>query len=138
MVEIPVHQLSSKRQSLISSVLIGVAIFIFWVFLSFELGTVLSLIVPHFKEGGISMLWSIFAMVLLGFGIVKNIKNLRYCGLALFAVVVWKVFVVDLSQMEMIVRVLAFFVVGIILILGTVAYIKGDKTFTLGDKNDST
>ena len=133
----PINKISKHNQSLISFILIGVAIFIFWIFLSFELGTVLSLIAPHFKEGGISILWSVFAMSLLGVGIIKNIKNIRYCGLALFTVVVCKIFFIDLAQMEMIVRVLAFLVVGIVLILGAVSYIKGDKTFKVGGKNEN-
>ncbi|MBT5954873.1 DUF2339 domain-containing protein [bacterium] len=132
------NKISNPNKSYISSALIGIAIFVFWMFLSFELGTVLTLSSPNFKDGGLSILWSVFAMSLLGTGIVKNIKNIRYCGLGLFSVVVFKVFFIDLAQMEMIVRMLAFFVVGILLILGAVAYIKGDKSFKFGGEIEET
>jgi len=100
-----------------------------FIYSTLELNTMLHWLLPRFKAGGISILWSLFAISFVSIGIWKNIRGLRYSGLVIFMIVVGKVFIVDLALMQLIYRVLAFMVVGILLILGAFAYIYANKKF---------
>ena len=71
-----------------------------------------------------SVFWTLFAVALLWGGLAQGVRPLRYLGLALFAVVVGKVFVVDLREMEIIYRVVAILVLGVALLLGAFAYLR--------------
>jgi hypothetical protein len=102
---------------------------ILFLYASFELNTLLLFAKPDFQAGGISVLWAVFAIVYIIGGIWKNIRPLRFIGLAVFALVIGKVFMVDLSDMEIIYRVIAFLVLGIALMLGSFAYIHSNKKF---------
>lgn len=106
------------------------ALFLIFVYATLEVNTFLFWKLRNFQQGGLSMLWATFALAFLGGGIWKNVKPLRYVGLALMAVVIGKVFLVDLSDMEVLVRVVAFFVVGILLLLGSFAYMHSSRKFS--------
>jgi len=104
-----------------------------------ELNSLLYWKLREFQGGGISVLWSLFAIAFIAGGIWKDVPPLRYLGLGLFAVVTAKVFFVDLHDMEMIFRVVAFLVVGVVLLLGSFAYLYANKKFTRqtpGEKNE--
>jgi hypothetical protein len=98
-------------------------------FLSLELNTFLSIYFPVFQKGGVSILWAIYAIGMLVAGIRFNKSAIRFFALLLFSVIIAKVFLWDLAGMEIIVRVLAFLILGIILIIGSYSYIKSDKKF---------
>ena len=70
------------------------------------------------------VLWSIFAFVLVFNGLRKSNRNLRYIGLALFTVVVFKVFLWDMRQLDAIYRVCAFLVFGVLLMCAAFIYLK--------------
>ena len=91
----------------------------------------------EFQGGGITILWSVFAIAFIAAGIRRTVRPLRYLGLILFAVVVGKVFLVDLKDMEMIYRVIAFLVVGVILLMGSFAYIYSDRKFIREEGQDA-
>lgn len=96
-----------------------------------ELKTMLHWFAPGFQAGGISILWALYAIAFTSIGIWRNIRPLRYTGLMLFAIVAGKIFLIDLRHMPMIFRIIAFFAVGIILLLGAFAYIFANKKFKL-------
>lgn len=106
------------------------SLFLLFVYMSLELNSLLFWKLAKFQRGGLSILWALFAMGFVSGGIWKNIAPLRYIGLGLFAVVAGKVFFVDLSGMEMLYRVIAFVVVGVILLLGAFAYLYSGKSFS--------
>lgn len=83
------------------------------------------------RAGGISILWSLFALGLILRGIVKHIRSLRYLGLALFAVVTWKVFFVDLNQLDQFYRIVAFICLGILVLAGSFVYLKFRDSFAV-------
>jgi uncharacterized membrane protein len=83
------------------------------------------------RSGGISILWSLFALGLILRGIAKHVRTLRYLGLALFAVVTWKVFFVDLDQLDQFYRIIAFIILGILVLAGSFVYLKFRDTFTI-------
>ncbi|MGR9087764.1 MAG: DUF2339 domain-containing protein [Gammaproteobacteria bacterium] len=108
----------------------GAAIALLFVFLSLELNSLLRQFVPGLRSGGVSILWSVFALSLIFTGIKKPLRVLRLAGLALFAVVAWKVFFVDLARLEQIYRIVAFILLGVLTLVGSFSYMKYQQTFT--------
>ncbi|MBN1270621.1 MAG: DUF2339 domain-containing protein [Kiritimatiellae bacterium] len=106
-----------------------------FLYLTLELNSLLFWKLKAFQAGGISVLWALFAMGFIGGGLWKNLRGLRYAGLILFAVVVGKVFLVDLAQTRVGYRVLAFLAVGVALLLGAFAYMRAAPRFRGGEDN---
>jgi uncharacterized membrane protein len=110
-----------------------------FIYLTLEVNTFLHEYVPGMQSGGVSILWSLFALVLIFRGIARNVAIVRYLGLALFAIVAWKVFFVDLAQLDQFYRIVAFLLLGILSIVGSFAYLKYRDTFVVhptGEKGD--
>ena len=95
-----------------------------FIHLTREWGMIIKYKLPGLTGGGISVLWAIFAFVLVFRGLTKTVRSLRYIGLALFAVVVCKVFLFDMRHLEAIYRVLAFFAFGVLLMGAAFVYLK--------------
>jgi hypothetical protein len=106
------------------------ALAVFFLFATLELHTLLYWKWRPFAEGGLSILWAAFAIAFIAGGIWKNVTPLRYAGLALVSIVIAKVFIVDLREMVMIVKVVAFLAVGAILLLGSFVYIHSSRMFS--------
>lgn len=100
-----------------------------FVFLTLETRSFLHALLPAFLAGGTSVLWALFAVAFLVAGIRHTVRTLRYAGLALFTVVVGKVFLVDLAGMPTMYRVIAFMVVGVILLASAYAYMRASSSF---------
>jgi uncharacterized membrane protein len=100
-----------------------------FLYASLETHTFLYWRLRAFQQGGISILWSFFAIAFIVGGIARSLRALRYLGLALFAVVAAKVLLFDLAGMEVIYRVIAFMVIGLILMFGSFAYIRSSRKF---------
>ena len=101
-----------------------------FLYASFETDAFFHWRVPAFRTGSISVLWALFAICYIAIGIRNAGKGWRYAGLIIFGVVVVKVFLHDLADMETIYRVLAFMLVGLLLIAGAFAYLKASRNFT--------
>ena len=81
--------------------------------------------------GGLSIFWSLFALTLLLTGISKNRTVLRGAGLLLMSIVVGKVFFVDLAGLEQLHRIVAFIVLGIVVLIGSFLYLKYRHRFSI-------
>jgi len=110
-------------------VLGGTALALLFVFLSLEVNTFLGHYVPGLRAGGVSILWSLFAVGMLLGGIWKSLRGLRYVALGLFAVVAWKVFFSDLARLDQIYRIVAFAVLGLLVLSGSFIYLTYRHTF---------
>ncbi len=64
------------------------------------------------------------AIIILGFGFSAKIKLFRIMGLVLFGLAILKVFLYDLSNLEMGYRIISLIVLGIIALLGAFLYNK--------------
>lgn len=102
-----------------------------FVYSTLEVNTYLHAFVPGLQAGGVSILWSVFALTLILRGIVKNIVSLRYLGLALFAIVSAKVFFFDLESLDQFYRIIAFVLLGVLLLAGSFVYLKYREKFQL-------
>jgi len=56
--------------------------------------------------------------------------------LALFGVVVWRVFFVDLATLDAFYRIVAFIVLGLLLLCGSFIYLKYRETFAIPSDGD--
>ncbi|KMQ49951.1 hypothetical protein CHISP_3165 [Chitinispirillum alkaliphilum] len=114
--------------------LVALAVILLIIYSTFETNTLFFRMIPQFRAGSISVLWGIYAILFLAYGLVKKSKNWRYAGLILFTTVAVKVFLSDLSGMDAIYRIIAFMIVGVLLIAGAFAYLKSDNLFISKEK----
>jgi uncharacterized membrane protein len=105
------------------------AISLTFVFLTLELNTFLSQFVPALRAGGISILWSLFALGLIVGGIHNKLGSLRLTGLGLFTVVGFKVLFWDLASLDQFYRIVAFILLGVLILCGAFLYLKYRQTF---------
>jgi uncharacterized membrane protein len=75
-------------------------------------------------QAGLSVYWAIFGVALVVAGFVFRTATARYAGLALLAITVIKVVLVDLSTVERAWRVISFFASGLLLVGTSVLYSK--------------
>jgi uncharacterized membrane protein len=73
---------------------------------------------------GLSLLWTFYAAATLAWGFLRSNPALRYAALALFGLTVFKVFAVDLGAVKTAYRILSFLVLGVVLLLVSLAYQK--------------
>ena len=107
----------------------SLALVLTFVFLTLELNTFLFHFVPTLRAGGISILWSLFALGLIVAGIHRQQGVFRYIGLGLFTVVGFKVFFVDLASLDQFYRIIAFILLGVLALSGAFLYLKYRQTF---------
>jgi uncharacterized membrane protein len=106
------------------AVLGSAAVAMLFVFTTLELNTFLTHFVPGSEAGGVSILWSLFALSLIVAGMWRDVRAIRYVGLALFAVVVWKVLFRDLVALDQLYRIVAFIILGLLVLSGSFVYLK--------------
>ena len=118
-----------------SGVFLGVlSLVLLFIYLTLETSSCLREFQPTLRPGGVSLLWAVFALSLLFAGIVKGVRSLRFAGLALFSVVVGKLYFNDLRNMEQIFRVMVLALIGIAMFLGSVFYQKYQKKLEISGK----
>lgn len=129
--------LAARSHSRTAGVFLGFcSLAMLFVYLSLEVNSFLAAYVEGLRPGGVSILWSLFALGLILRGIAKNLRTLRYLGLVLFAVVAWKVFFVDLSRLDQFYRIVAFILLGILVLCGSFVYLKYRETFATQESAD--
>lgn len=100
-----------------------------FIYTTLELNSFLRHYLNELRAGGISILWTLFALAFLVRGINRNLRSLRYTGLLLFLIVTWKVFFIDLARLDQIYRIVAFIVLGVLVMLGSFLYLRSRRTF---------
>jgi uncharacterized membrane protein len=100
-----------------------------FLYTTLEVNSFLFQFYPGLRSGGVSILWALFALAMILGGISRSERSLRYVGLALFTIVSLKVFFVDLSQLDPIWRIIAFVVLGLLLLAGSFVYLKHRESF---------
>ena len=105
------------------------AISLLFIYATLELNSALSYFVPGLRAGGITILWALFALAFLLHGIRRSVKLLRFSGLALFLVIALKVFFVDLEDLEQVYRIIAFILLGGLILAGSFIYLRYRQAF---------
>lgn len=78
----------------------------------------------NFRSGGLSLWWALLAFTAIYGGLRGEQKSLRIVGLILCAVCVGKVFLIDLAHSGAGAKIVAFTLLGVILLIGATAYIR--------------
>lgn len=74
------------------------------------------------QQLGISLAWTIYAVVLIGIGVWRESSLIRWQALALFAMVILKAFLFDLSLLTLGYRIASFMVLGLMLLGASFLY----------------
>ena len=82
-----------------------------------------------FRNGGLSVYWSLLAFFMLFYGLQKSTKALRMCAITLFIAAALKIFFIDLANLEQLWRIVAFALMGIIMLIGAFIYIRCKDMF---------
>ncbi|MCC7170802.1 MAG: DUF2339 domain-containing protein, partial [Planctomycetes bacterium] len=75
-----------------------------------------------FAQLGISISWALYAAVLIGIGFRRALADLRWAGLAAFALTLGKVFVVDMAGLDAAYRIGSFLALGVLLVAASALY----------------
>ncbi|MCP3967781.1 MAG: DUF2339 domain-containing protein [Lentisphaerae bacterium] len=113
----------------------GFILVILFFYLTFETSSLLYHFVRGFRAGGVSILWGVFAFAMIFFGITKGNKELRYSALLLLLIDVYKIFFIDLKHLSQLYRIIAFIVLGLVLIAGAFIYIRFRAHFETGSED---
>jgi uncharacterized membrane protein len=73
---------------------------------------------------GLSILWGLYALLLIILGIWKNKKHLRIMAFALFGITLIKLFVYDISHLDTIAKTIVFVSLGVLLLIISFLYNK--------------
>jgi uncharacterized membrane protein len=85
-------------------------------------GSAWYLSVPSNAQFAISIVWTLYAAALFGYGLRRRLALLRWEGIALFAATILKVFAVDLSTVDLEYRIGSFVVLGAMLFAASAWY----------------
>ena len=115
----------------------GIGVALLFLFCTLELNTFLHAFIPGLRPGGISILWTVFGIGLLVVGIAQRRAPMRYVGLMLFVIVAFKVFLSDLAGLDQIYRIVAFLVLGVLVLGASFAYLHNPAAFKLSSGRPS-
>jgi len=73
---------------------------------------------------GLSILWGVYSLFLISFGIWKKKKHLRILAIALFGVTLIKLFFYDISHLDTIAKTIVFVSLGVLLLIISFLYNK--------------
>lgn len=90
---------------------------------SCEVSTLLYIFTPEVRSLGISLLWSLFAIIFVIRGLRGERQILRYTGLITFGVVTFKILAIDIWHEAGILRVVAMALLVILFISAAILYI---------------
>src|SRR5262249_53141372 len=76
------------------------------------------------REMTLSLTWAVYATILVIVGLVRRYAPIRYFAMTVFAVTIFKVFAVDLAELDRIYRVLSIIGLGITLLVTSYLYQK--------------
>jgi hypothetical protein len=112
----------AQAQTNLRGLFVGTALILIFFFATLETSVFLGNFLPEFHAGGISLLWGLFALGFIVGGLVWDSKMLRVSGLLLFAIVAGKIFLSDLSHLELYYRFIALVLIGMVALAGSYAY----------------
>ncbi len=84
---------------------------------------------------GLSILWGVYSLLLIFWGIRRKKRHLRIGAIALFAVTLVKLFVYDISQLNTIAKTVVFVSLGILLLLISYLYTRYKQVLFDDSKN---
>ena len=80
--------------------------------------------IPDSLKLGLSILWSVYALVLISIGIAKNKRHLRIAAFALLGITIVKLFLYDIADLPTIPKTILFVSIGILMLISSFLYNK--------------
>jgi uncharacterized membrane protein len=114
-------KLYEEERMLLPALIIGANLLTLWAFSS-EILTFVG--TGHGRNMGLTMLWAVYGLALIGAGIYGRWRWVRIGGLALISVAIIKLFVFDTFTLESGYRVAAYMVLGALLLVSGFVYHK--------------
>jgi uncharacterized membrane protein len=99
------------------------------VYTTLEVNSFFAYFVPGLRAGALSVYWAMFALALVTGGLIKRIRPLRLSGLGLFVLVALKIFFSDLAQLDPLYKIIAFILLGAVLLAGAFVYLRFQDRF---------
>ena len=84
---------------------------------------------------GLSILWGVYALFLIGLGIWKKKKHFRIGAIILFSITLLKLFFYDIAAMDTISKTIVFVSLGILLLIISFLYNKFKHLIAAGNEN---
>ena len=106
-----------------TQILLVLSSIVFIEYLSAETNLICGVYYPELRLGAQSVLWTIIALSLIIFGMKQNLRPVRMVGLAFFAIIIGKIFFVDLSGLGQIYRIGAMVILGLLILTGGWLYL---------------
>lgn len=120
--------LTTYQRSLARAAAIFFGILLF-IFLTAETSAGVYDIEPTARFAAISVLWASGSIIMVILGLRANNRSLRKIGIAIFALTIGKIFLVDMSNVSTPYRILSFLGVGLLLIATSYLYYRYRDTF---------
>jgi hypothetical protein len=76
------------------------------------------------KQTALSVFWGLYGALLVSIGFFKRAPAARYAGMAMLGITLVKAFAVDMRELELVWKALIFFVIGMLLIGVSIAYVR--------------
>ena len=93
----------------------------------------------HFSILYLPIIWAVLSCGLIFAGLKKNIPELNKIGFGLLGITILKLYLYDVSQMDNVSRIIAFIILGIILLLSSFMFQKFKKMLkNLVEKNENS
>lgn len=92
----------------------------------------------HFSQSyklGLSILWGVYALLLIGLGIWKKKKHFRIGAIVLFSITLLKLFFYDMAALDTIAKTIVFVSLGILLLIISFLYTKFKHLIAEGNEN---
>lgn len=109
---------------------------ILFAILNIEVSAFFSTYMPQARFASISVLWTLFSIVLIVIGFIKNKSVVRHSAIALFSLTMIKVFFVDMTHITTPWRIISFMALGIVLIGTSYLYYRFKDRIVLPDQDE--
>ena len=86
------------------------------------------------REMTLSLVWAIYATVLVTWGLIRRYAPIRYFAMGLFGLTIVKVFLVDMAELDRIYRVLSIIGLGVALLVTSYLYQKANARTGGGER----
>lgn len=76
----------------------------------------------------LSILWGVYALILIVFGLSRDLRHIRVGGMVLFAITLVKLFAYDLAGMSTILKTVVMIILGVLLLTASFIYNKYNRS----------
>ncbi len=128
-----VKKINNNQQNGLAMLNVGVLVFAILYILSADLDTIGILIsksqsaLLQTQRTGYAILWGLSSFLLMVIGMNQKVKILRILSLALFAITIFKLFVFDIRDISEAGKIIAFILLGVLLLIISFMYQKVKK-----------